>query len=121
MMLRCLLRQMFRKLRFQMIDDTVAPVRLNPDLPSELERITNKALEKDRNLRYQGAAEMRADLLRLKREIETGRVAVASSEPVPIAQESGSQVAAPRRARASGCSPTLAPFPSSSAMKCQGR
>src|SRR5207245_7162325 len=55
------------------------PIRLNPDLPSELERIINKSLEKDRNLRYQHAADMRADLLRLKRDTDTGRAVAASS------------------------------------------
>src|ERR1700687_1481706 len=62
-----------------------APVRLNPDLPLELERIVNKALEKDRNLRYQHAGDLRADLQRLKRDSDSGRAAVQSEvEPTPV-------------------------------------
>jgi serine/threonine protein kinase len=58
----------------------VAPIRLNPDLTAKLEDVINKALEKDRNLRYQHASEMRADLLRLKRETERAQLVPAGSD-----------------------------------------
>ena len=51
------------------------PVRLNPDLPPKLEEVINKALEKDRKLRYQNAADIRTDLQRLKRDSDSGRAA----------------------------------------------
>jgi len=67
----------------------IAPVRLNADVPAELERIINKALEKDRKLRFQSAAELRADLQRLKRDTDSARVG-ALSGAAPVAQQDGS-------------------------------
>ena len=72
----------------------VVPVRLNPDLPAELERIINKGLEKDRNLRYQHAADMRADLQRLKRDSESGRAVAVSSGSVAAVVEPAALVPA---------------------------
>src|SRR6202041_771010 len=58
----------------------VPPVRLNPDLPPKLEEIISKALEKDKKLRYQSAAEIRSDLQRVTRDSTAGRVASTRSE-----------------------------------------
>jgi serine/threonine protein kinase/tetratricopeptide (TPR) repeat protein len=84
----------------------VAPVRLNPEIPAELERIINKTLEKSPDLRYQHAADLRSDLQRLKRDTDRGRVSAASSGTVAVAQDVGSQVT-PQQSPASSSTPVL--------------
>jgi serine/threonine protein kinase/tetratricopeptide (TPR) repeat protein len=90
------------------------PVRMNPDLPPKLEDIISKALEKDRNLRYQHAADIRADLQRLKRDTDTGRAVAVNSGPVAALQDSGSrpalQTPRPQNVRQSGSQPAV-PLP----------
>ncbi len=75
-----------------------SPLRFNPDLSPELERIINKALEKDRNLRYQHASDLRADLHRLKRDIDSARLAAVAGAPQPVAVESVRELRLRRRA-----------------------
>ena len=88
------------------LDAAPAPaVRLNPAVPDELDRIISKALEKDRNLRYQSATEVRADLQRLKRDTDSGRSAAAVSGPAASSEFS----AVTRTDRISGA--TVVPKP----------
>jgi tRNA A-37 threonylcarbamoyl transferase component Bud32/tetratricopeptide (TPR) repeat protein len=76
----------------------VSPLRINPALPAELERIINKALEKDRSLRYQHAADLLADLKRLKRDTSSGRVAAAEGVGMPATAPSSTEHAVERAA-----------------------
>jgi Tol biopolymer transport system component len=81
----------------------ISPLRLNPELPTKLEDIINKALEKDRDLRYRTAADMHTDLKRLRRDTDSGKTLASGSAPQP-------QVAATPE---SGSVPTLRSQPSS--------
>jgi eukaryotic-like serine/threonine-protein kinase len=73
----------------------VAPVRLNPDIPPKLEEVINRALEKDRNLRYQHAADMRAELQRLKRDTDSGRTALVGAATGEESAQSSRPISSP--------------------------
>jgi len=91
----------------------LAPVRLNPNLPPKLEDIINRALEKDCNLRYQHASDMRAELQRLKRDTDSGRAAGIPSASGQIAQGSGTPTSNSELAQGSALAPTPSRAPSS--------
>ena len=92
------------------LDETpVSPLRLNPELPAGFEPIVSKALEKDRNLRYQSAADLRSDLARLKRDLDSGRSGSAAiSASVPAAVTVSASSASAGTAAATGVAPVAA-------------
>jgi len=106
------------------LDGTPVPAqRVNPEIPDELERIISKALEKDRELRYQGASELRADLKRLKREIDSGRGSAGSATGVAAASAGPfvGPFASGRAARALGVSSAATEAAATLGTSTQGR
>jgi serine/threonine protein kinase/tetratricopeptide (TPR) repeat protein len=95
----------------------VSPIRLNPDLPEKIEGLLQKALDKDRSLRYQSAAEMRTDLMRLKREVDSGsNPSSFTGIPAADSRPSGSVAAA---ASSPSASASVAAAASSAAVSAQ--
>jgi eukaryotic-like serine/threonine-protein kinase len=86
----------------------ISPIRFNREVPPELERIIGKAMEKDRNLRYQHAADLRTDLQRLKRDSSTGRTSAASSSSPAVELTSGSSAGTQRSASGSAGNESVA-------------
>jgi eukaryotic-like serine/threonine-protein kinase len=101
----------------------VPPVRLNPDIPPKLEDILSKALEKDRDLRYQHASDMRADLRRLKRETESAREAKVETEaaPKPVRYSAVSTAGPAAAASAEALATDPSPRPASSVVAAHAR
>ncbi len=82
------------------------PVRLNPELPAELERIIGKALERDRDLRYQTASELRTDLKRLRRDFDSGRNSSSDARSIALSQSATGSSPQYSLSSSSGASPT---------------
>src|SRR5215470_16066039 len=96
----------------------VTPLKYCPELPAKLEDIINKALEKDRDLRYQSASEMRADLKRLRRDTDSGRIASSSHPEMPSAAlSSGSGAHSSAAAASSGSGTAVVNVPGASNQK----
>jgi len=101
------------------LDGAPAPlVRLNPDAPPDLDRIVGKALEKDRSLRYQSAADLRSDLARLKRDMDSGRSSAAASAASNVSTAAIPPASAPS-AISSAAQPSSSPAQPSSHSSAQ--